>query len=244
MKAYVCIFLTVAAAMVLCTVAASVIVDPYRIVHPLLGEFSFEPNSRVPKVAFLLRNCSQFDSYFVGDSRSATLSAKELGEIPGRRFYNLSTPADDVVSIVRRLKYLIASGCPVAALVVEESVDVLLDERAMAAYGLLLSENPAVSGENRVAFYSKYFLSARPLAAYGRAQWQDPSHRDIYYPDGHAVYLWGMDDGAAFALARCRAPGMKITDRTLLLAKLSGYREIASLADRYHSGSRLDCPPQ
>ena len=69
MKTYICILLTVAAMTLLCAIAASVIIDPYRIVHPLIGEFVFEPNSRVSKVTFLSHNCSQYDSYFVGDSR-------------------------------------------------------------------------------------------------------------------------------------------------------------------------------
>jgi hypothetical protein len=234
MKAYLYILLMVAATTVLCTVAASVIVDPYRIVHPLIGEFSFEPNSRVPKVTFLSHSCSHYDSYFVGDSRSATLSESDLGDVQGRRFYNFSTPADDIVSIVRRLKFLIGRGCPISAVVVEESIDVLLDESALSAYSLLLSESPAVSGENRISFYSKYFLSAQALATYVRAVSRHPSHPDIYYPDGHADYLWGMEDGAAFALARCRASNTEVTDKKLLVAKLSGYREIARLSERYH----------
>jgi hypothetical protein len=234
MKAYLCVLLIVAAAMILGTVAASVIVDPYRIVHPLIGEFSFEPNSRVSKTRFLSHGCSQYDSYFVGDSRSATLSQGDLGDVEGGRFYNFSTPADDIASIVRRLNFLIAAGCRISTVVVEESIDVLLDRGALSEYSLLLSENPAVSGENRIAFYSRYFLGAQALDTYFRALLRDPSHHDIYYPDGHVDYLWGMEDGTAFALPQCDASNLKITDKNLLLAKLAGYREIARLSDQYH----------
>jgi hypothetical protein len=97
-----------------------------------------------------------------------------------------------------------------------------------------LSENPAVSGENRIAFYSRYFLGAQALDTYVRGLHRDPPHRDIYYSDGHADFLWGMEDGTEFALSRCNASKLKITDSKLLLAKLAGYREIARLSDRYH----------
>jgi hypothetical protein len=234
MKAYLRVLSIVAAAMILGTVAISVIVDPYRIVHPLIGEFSFEPNSRVSKTRFLTQGCSQYDSYFVGDSRSATLSQTDLGDVAGARFYNFSTPADDIASIVRRLNFLIAAGCRVSTVVVEESVDVLLDKGALNEYRLLLSEYPAVSGESRIAFYSRYFLGALALDTYFRALLKGPPHHDIYYPDGHVDYLWGMTDGNEFALARCNASSLKITDNRPLLAKLAGYREIARLSARYH----------
>jgi hypothetical protein len=232
MKAYLYILLTVATTMVLCAVAASVIVDPYRIVHPLIGEFSFEPNSRVSKVTYLTHSCSLYDAYFVGDSRSMTLSESDLGDVQGRRYYNFSTLADDIESIVRRLNFLIGKGCPISAVIVGESIDVLMDESEKNAYFLLLSENPAVSGENRIAFYSRYFLSAQALTAYARAVHRNPTAHDIYYPDGHADYLFGMEDGTAFALPRCGARKLGDADRKMLFARLAGYRQIASMSVR------------
>jgi hypothetical protein len=234
MKTYICILLTVAAMTLLCAIAASLIVDPYRIVHPLIGEFVFEPNSRVSKVTFLSDNCSQYDSYFVGDSRSMPLSERDLGSIQGRGFYNFAMPADDIESIVNRLKFMIKKDCPISAIVVGESLDVFMDEIKKGTDSLLYSENPAVSGENRMAFYSKYFLSAQALITYFREMHQKSSPYDIYYLDGHADYLFAMEDGAGFALPWCEARKLGTAYEKVLSGKLLGYREIAEMADQYH----------
>jgi len=235
MRTYLSILLTAAAMTVLCSIAASLIVDPYRIVHRLIGELSFKPNSRVAKVAFLSHSCSQYDSYIAGDSRSQILSESNLGDVQARRFYNLATTADDIVSIVHRLNHLIGRGCPISAVVVGESIDLFMDESARSAGSLLLSENPAVSGENRISFYSKYFLSAQALVEYFRFLYEHPSRHEIYYPDGHADYLWEMKDDTPFALAACRgSKTLGAAERKLLFAKLGGYREIAGMSDRYH----------
>lgn len=234
MRHYVIIVLSVAAAIVLCAGAVSLELDPYRIVHPLLGEFTFEPNSRVSKVSYLAHACSDYNGYFVGDSRSATLSQQDLAPVSDLKFYNLSTPADNISSIVRRMRFLLDRGCPVSALVVEESIDVLLDENEVGTYSLLLGENPQVSGENRAAFYSRYFLSAQSLTTYFSARRRDPVTHDIYFPDGHADYLWSMRDGSSFLLQRCGIPNFTAEQLSLLAGKLSGYRQLAQLAAQYH----------
>jgi hypothetical protein len=163
-----------------------------------------------------------------------TLSQRDLGSVEGRRFYNFATLADDIESIVPRLKFLIKKGCPVSAVVIGESIDVLLDDGGKKAYSLLLNENPAVSGENHVAFYSKYFLSAQALITYVDAVHRSPAFHDIYYSDGHADYLFKMEDGAAFALPRCGARTLGAADRKILFDRLTSYREIAAMSDRYH----------
>jgi hypothetical protein len=235
MRTYLFILLTAATTTVLCAIAVSIVVDPYSIVHPLIGEYSFKPNSRVPKITFLSHSCSRYDAYFLGDSRSQILSESDLGNVRGRRFYNLATTADDMAAIVSRLNFLIERGCPISAVVVGESVDIVLDETARRSGSLLLSENPAVSGENRMAFYSKYFLGTQALVTYIRFVYQHPSRHEIYYPDGHADYLWAMENGMPFALAPCRGPTtLGVAERDLLSAKLPGYRSIAGMADRYH----------
>jgi hypothetical protein len=232
MKTYVVVLLTVAMAAILCVMAANVMIDPYNVVHPLLGEYYFEPNSRVPKVAWLSKNCLRYDSYFVGDSRSGTLSARDLADATGRRFYNLSTPADDIGSIVTRLKFFIGKGCPISTVIAAESIDVLLDTDEEKSYSLLLRESPEVSGENRLAFYARFFLSAQALTTYFRSVGWHRTPRDFYYPDGHVDYYWGMRDGSDFALARCRAPDGEVHASKQLSAKLAGYRNLAELAAR------------
>jgi hypothetical protein len=234
MSRYVLILLGVAAVVILSAVSFSVALDPYRIVHPLLGEFGFEPNSRVPKLKFLLTHCARYDSYFVGDSRSASLSERDLPDMQGHRFYNFSTPADNISSIVRRLEFLLDRGCPISTVIVEESIDVLLDNDESRAYSLLLSENPRLSGESWLAFYSKYFLSVQSLSTYFGARRREPVMHDIYYPDGHADYLWEMRDGSSFLLPRCGAPKLTANQKQLLPAKLAGYRELARLARQHH----------
>jgi hypothetical protein len=230
MRTYVIVLLAVAMAAILCVMAANVLIDPYSIVHPLLGEYYFEPNSRVPKAAWLSKNCSLYDSYFVGDSRSATLSAADLRVAEGRRFYNLSTPADDIGSVVRRLKFFIGKGCPISTVIAAESIDVLLDTDEKESYSLLLRESPEVSGENRLAFYARFFLSAQALTTYFRSVGWHRTPRDFYYQDGHVDYYWSMRDGSDFALARCRAPGEEVHAVKQLSAKLAGYRDLAELA--------------
>jgi hypothetical protein len=230
MKTYVVVLLAVAMAGIVCVMAANIIIDPYNIVHPLLGEYYFEPNSRVPKVAWLSKNCTRYDSYFVGDSRSGTLSARDLGDAGSRRFYNLSTPADDIASIVRRLKFFIGKGCPISTVIAAESIDVLLDTDEKESYSLLLRESPDVSGENRAAFYARFFLSAQALTTYFRSVGWHRTPRDFYHPDGHVDYYWSMRDGSDFALARCRAAGGEVHADKQLSAKLAGYRDLAELA--------------
>jgi hypothetical protein len=230
MRTYLHILLAVAAAAILCSVGASMLVDPYRVVHPLIGEMSFEPNTRVSKLEFLSANCARFDRYFAGDSRSIILSGEDIGDARGR-FYNLAASADDIESIVRRLKFLIGHGCPVSAVVLGESIDVLIVEHANS---LLLSESPAISGEGLLSFFGKYFFSAQALVTYARAMAHDASAHYIYHSDGHADYLWGMPDGAAFALPRCGTPALGNAGKERLFAKLAAYAEIARMADRYH----------
>jgi hypothetical protein len=234
MQRYSTILLATAAAAIVCSILLSLHLDPYRIVHPLLGEFSFEPNSRVSKLEFLTRDCRRFDSYFFGDSRAATLSDRDLPDVTGHRFYNFSTPADNVRTIVPRLKFLLDAGCPVTAVVTDASLDVLLDQNQISRYSLLLTESPKLSGESRASFYSRYFLSAQALSGYVSARLRPPATHDIYFSDGHAEYLWSMSDGSSFLLPRCGAPALSAAQKQLLFEMLPAYRELAQMAQQYH----------
>jgi hypothetical protein len=234
MRRYVIIVLSVTAAIVLCGVAISLALDPYRIVHPLLGDFTFDPNTRVPKASFLAHACSDYNAYFVGDSRSATLSQEDLAPLSDLKFYNFSTQSDNVSSIVRRVRFLLDRGCPIKALVVEESADVLLDANEIGSYSLLLSENPLLSGESRAAFYSRYFLSVQSLMTYFSVQRRDTVTHEFYFADGHVDYLWSMRDGSSFLLQRCGIPTFTPGQLSLLADRLSGYRQLAQLAAQYH----------
>jgi hypothetical protein len=234
MKRYNWLVLSVLFAVLAIAIAFSATLDPYRIVHPLLGEFSFEPNSRVPKLRYLMASCMHYNGYFVGDSRSATLSDRDLPKPSALRMYNFSTPADNVTSIVPRLKFLIGHGCPISTIIVDESLDVMLEQAELSRYGLLLSEHPRISGENWLSFYSRYFLSTQSLQTYFSARHKPSVTHDYYYPDGHADYLWGLEDASSFSLPRCGVPTLTTAQRSLMETKLAGYRALALLAVRYH----------
>lgn len=230
MKRYACILLAVATVLIASAVTFSLRLDPYRIRHPLLGEFSFEPNSRVSKLAYLMSACGRYNAYFMGDSRAATLSARDLPDATDLRLYNFSTPADNILSIVPRLEFLIDRHCPVSAVIIDESLDVLLENAEVDHYSLLLREPPQLSGENWWSFYSRYFLSVQSLQTYFEARRKSPVTHDIYFPDGHADYLWSLQDDSSFSLPRCGAPTLTDAQRDLMTQKLSGYRALAQLA--------------
>jgi hypothetical protein len=243
MKRYACVLLSVATIFIIGAVTFSMVLDPYRILHPLLGEFSFEPNSRVPKLKYLMHSCGQYNAYFLGDSRSATLSGRDLPDVAGLHIYNFSTPADNILSIVPRLRFLIDQGCPVSAVIVDESLDVLLENDQIDHYSLLLRDHPRISGENWVSFYSRYFLSLQSLQTYFEATRKSPATHDIYFPDGHADYLWALQDDSSFSLPRCGAPTLTDAQRGLMMLKLSGYRALAQLSAHYHFNTAVWIAP-
>lgn len=232
MSRYLLTLLSVAALTLLSAVIVSLVVDPYRIIHPLVGSFSFEPNARVGKIEFLARHCREYRSYFMGDSRTATLSSRDLPGTDSQTFYNLGTQADDIFSINRRVRFLLGRGCPLATVVVDESVDLLAG--VVTRDTLLIGESPMISGESRLAFYGKYFLSFQSLAAYSRSRLRGAALQFVYHPDGHADYLREMQDGTSFALPRCGGPVPHFPRRAELVRKLPGYLELSELSRRYH----------
>jgi len=226
MKSYIYTLLIVAALTIAGNTAATLIVDPYCIMHPLLGEFAFEPNSRYGKVAFLLKNCARFDTYIAGDSRSEVLSESDFPAVHGGRFYNIASGGDDIGSIVKRLEFLIGRGCPIAAVVVGGSLNATLRS---SANGLARREYPGISGESRSIFYARYFLSSQALMNYVIVLMSAVSHPLRYYADGHADYMWSMKSDFAEGCAPQTPPA-----NNPLPAELSAYRDFAGLAARNH----------
>ena len=231
MGAYLRIFVLAAAVAAAGLIAANAILDPYRILHASIGTLTFQPNSRIYKLEFLSRHCMDYDTYFVGDSRAHILSGDDVENIGGRRFYNLAAPRDEITAIVRRLRFLIDAGCPITAVIVGESVDVVSDGKDTS---LLDSESPLISKESRLAFLGKFLFSSQPLIDY----WQQtafgsPLHFR-YDADGHVEYLWRMNSAADLAAAPCRPPLLSVVEKRLLFLKLPSYRELADLAVRNH----------
>jgi hypothetical protein len=229
MDAYLRTFVLAAAIAVAGLVSANVILDPYRILHAAVGALNFQPNSRVYKLEFLSRHCTDYDAYFVGDSRAHILAGQDLGNIGGRRFYNLAAPRDEITSIVRRLRYLIGKGCPVSAVIAAESIDIVSDGKDTS---LLNTESPLISGESRLSFLGKFFFSSQPLVDY-LTTLGSPFHF-MYGADGHVEYLWRMKSPADLAAPSCRPPRLSEVDKQLLFLKLPAYRELADLAVRNH----------
>ena len=231
MGVYLRTFVLTAAAAAAFLVFANMILDPYRIIHAALGELTFQPNSRVYKLEFLARYCSNYNAYFVGDSRAHILTGQDLQNIGGRRFYNLGAPRDEITSIVRRLKFLVAAGCPIASVIAGESVDIVSDGKNVS---LLDTESPLISGENRLAFLGRFFFSSQTLIDYLRQTAFGSQIHFLYDPDGHVEYLWRMKSPADLAAPPCRPPQLSAAERRLLFLKLAAYRELAELSVRNH----------
>jgi hypothetical protein len=229
MNTYLRTFVLAAALAAACLISANLILDPYRIVHAPLGTTWFQPNSRVFKFEYLYRHCADYNTYIVGDSRAHILSESDFQNTSGLHIYNFASPRDEIISIVRRLKLLIRANCPISAILVGESVDIL---RYGQAPSLLDTESPYVSGESRVGFYGKFFFSSQPLIRYASQAGSDDPFHFAYYPDGHVDYLWRMKSPADFAATACRPPQLSASARSLLFEKLPAYRELADLAVR------------
>jgi hypothetical protein len=231
MGAYLRTFILAAAVAAACLISANVILDPYRILHAAIGKLTFQPNSRVYKLEFLSRHCTDYDAYFVGDSRAHILTGLDLKNIGGRRFYNWAAPRDEITSIVRRLKWLIGAGCPVSAVIAGESIDIFADGKDTS---LLNTESPLISGESRLSFLGKFFFSSQPLIDYlGQMTFGSPFHF-MYNADGHVDYLWRMKSPADLVDSSCRPPQLSEVEKRLLFLKLPAYRELADLSVRNH----------
>jgi hypothetical protein len=227
MRSYLFVLAAAAVFTIVVTSLASWMFDPYGISHPLAGKLLMAPNDRAAKIAFLAHNCRHFDSYIVGNSRTQILSSNDLG---GGRYYNLGAPLDEVGQSLERLKLLFRIGCPVSVIVAGESVDVLAQPNPAS---LQQTENPLISGEGWLPFYTKYFLGPQGAIAYLRAQLVPTSRPMVYYPDGHLDSLWEMQSDADYSLPICAISPPSEQDKEELLRRLALYRELAALASQY-----------
>jgi hypothetical protein len=230
MRAYLTILAATATLTVVVTSFASWILDPYYIVHPLAGKVFMQPNDRAAKTAFLAKNCRQFDSYILGNSRSQILEGSEFADA-GARYYNLGAPGEDVGQSLEQLEFLFGIGCPVSALLVAESVDVLAHP---GPDWLTQMSHPLISGDNLLLFYGKYFLGPQGAMAYFRSRFSPGSRRMLYYPDGHSDYLWQMQSDANDAIPLCRTSRLSAQQKIDLYEHLPQYRKLASLAAQHH----------
>ena len=230
MRSYLTILAATATLTVVVTSFASWILDPYYIAHPLLGKVFMQPNDRAAKTAFLAKHCRQFDSYILGNSRSQILKGGQFADA-GARYYNLSAPGEDIGQSLEQLEFLFAIGCPVAALLVAESIDVVDHP---GPDWLTQMSHPLISGDNPLLFYGKYFLGPQGAIAYFRSKFSAGSRPMFYYSDGHMDYLWEMHGNADYAIPYCRSPPLSAQQKTSLYGRLPRYRELASLAAQHH----------
>jgi hypothetical protein len=229
MRSYLTILAATATLTVVVTSFASWILDPYYIAHPLEGKVFMQPNDRAAKTAFLAKDCRQFDSYILGNSRSEILNGRQFADA-GARYYNLGAPVENIGLSLAQLEFLFRIGCPVSALLVAESVDVV-------AYppsdGLAEMQHPLITGDNLLLFYGKYFLGPQGAIAHFRAQFAS-SRPMFYYPDGHLDYLWEMQSNAEYANQICRISPLWAQQKIDMYGRLPQYRKLASLAAQHH----------
>jgi hypothetical protein len=230
MRSYLTIMATTAALTVVVTSFASWTLDPYGIAHPLAGKVFMQPNDRAAKTAFLAKHCLQFDSYILGNSRSQILKGSQFADA-GARYYNLSAPGEDIGQSLEQLEFLFRIGCPVSALLVAESVDVL---EHPGPDWLTQIRHPLVSGDNLLLFYGRYFLGPQGSISYFRSRFSPSSRRMFYYPDGHSDYLWEMQNDANDSIPLCRTPRLSEQLKIDLYGHLPQYRKLASLAAQHH----------
>jgi hypothetical protein len=230
MKRYLATLVATALLVMACCVAANVIWDPYRILHPAVGTFSFPPNDRIGKAAFLSTHCRQYRGYFMGDSRSEILSGNDLGNA-GDRYYNYSVPRDEVEAIVRRVDFLARQGCPLTTIVVGESIDVLMDQTDA---NLLLAESPLITRRSRAQLFAKFLFNSRTLIAYARAAWAHGTPHYVFYADGHVEYLLSARSAEELTKPSCGSGLPTIMSKESMLRKLSAYRTLGELAARNH----------
>lgn len=231
MGTYLRTFVLTAISAAACLITFNMIIDPYRIVHAVLGTRTFQPNSRVYKLEFLSRHCGDYDTYIVGDSRAQILTGEDLDNASGRRFYNWAAPRDEITSIVRRLRFLTDIGCPISAVILGESIDIVSGGNDSS---LLNAESPFISGESRLAFFRKFFFSPQPLIDYWRQILFGSPFHFKYEADGHVEYLWRMKGPLDLAAPPCRPPQLSAAERRLLFLKLAAYRQLAELSVRNH----------
>jgi hypothetical protein len=230
MRSYLTILAATAMLTVVVTSFASWILDPYSIAHPLAGKVFMQPNDRAAKTSFLAKDCRQFDSYILGNSRSEILKGSQFADA-GARFYNLSAPVENIGLSLAQLEFLFRNGCPVTELLVGESVDVLAEP---PPDGLAQMQHPLITGDNLLLFYGRYFLGPQGAIAHFRAKFSASSRPMFYYSDGHIDYLWEMQSNADYANPICRISPLSAQQKIDLYGRLPQYRKLASLAAQHH----------
>ena len=231
MRSYLRIMAAAAALTVFVTSLVSWMVDPYFIRRQAAGLVTRPINDRASKIAFLARNCRQFDAYIVGNSRSQVLTGSELAGSGGNRYYNLATPGEDIGESLGRLEFLFNSGCPISSLLIGESVDVFGHAHPDVPWQ---RDHFLVTGENPMLFYARFFLGPQHAISYFRSKIYPSAPPMLYYPDGHVDYLWDMPSHPNIYTPDCR-PQLSLHDQEDRYSRLAAYRKLAALAAAHHA---------
>jgi hypothetical protein len=230
MRSYLIILATTATLTVIVTSCLSWVLDPYDITHPPAGKVFMQPNDRASKIAFLAKDCRQFNSYILGNSRSQILKGDQFGDA-GDRYYNLSAPGEDIGQSLEQVEFLFKIGCPISALLVAESIDVTDHP---GPEWLTQMTHPLITGDNLLLFDARYFLGPQAAISYFRAKFSPRPRRMFYYPDGHLDYLWEMQSNADYTLPFCRISPLSAQQKIDLYSRLAQYRRLALLAAQHH----------
>lgn len=183
----------------LSNLAASVALDPYRVLFPDRANLrNFEPNARAEKIAYLsAHDCTRFEGFVLGPSRANFYPTHSVEQAFGGRWYNMTVAGETVVGMYRRGLWLLGHCRPRQLLV---TVDPLQFGWA-PDYGsdLLRGEPPETGGPSRPRFLLRYLLLPP------RAIWL--AARELLFPRP-VLYRLDLSDGThSQAGADPAAPG-------------------------------------
>jgi hypothetical protein len=188
-RRYAAVVVGIVLLLALATLAASVALDPYRVLWPNRGNLrNFEPNERATKLAQLSTSgCAQFDGFVLGASRANFYPTASVEAAFGGRWYNMTVAGETMAGMRRRGLWLM-DHCRPTHLVI--TVDPLQFGWG-PDYGtdLLRGEPPETGGPSRMRFLLRY-LFLPPHAIWLAA-------REVLFPRP-ILYEINLADGTHF----------------------------------------------
>jgi hypothetical protein len=236
-RGYCLAVLGAALALLLATVAASVALDPYRVLDPLRANLrNFEPNQRAVKLAWLQANaCGGAEVFVLGASRANAYPTQAVEALLGGPAYSFAVAGETVDGMRRRALWLLQHCRPRHLLVTLDPLQ--FDWPADYGADLLRGEPPETGGPSRARFLLRYLLLP-PAAIWiaGReALWPRPELFIVNRADGTHRGPSDPPDGAGPRPLRrghlpivCHAPERARPD--LVAANLDRLRQLVDAA--------------
>ena len=187
---YVAVLVGLVLLLALSTLAASVTLDPYRVLFPDRPNLrNFEPNARTGKIAFLsAHDCARFGGFMLGPSRANFYTTPAVEQAFGGHWYNMTVAGETVAGMYRRGPWLLEHCRPKQLVVTVDPVQFGWGPD----YGsdLLRGEPPETGGPSRPRFLLRYLLLP-PQAIWLGA-------REMLFP-GPVLYRLNLADGTHYA---------------------------------------------